>query len=334
MRKTVAASLGALWASWLQAARVVGHDLVRWGVIASGPVVRVTDHKGRDWLYRGGDALVPWAGGRSRYRAFLLDPETVLHNTLRIPAHERALENAAMWEVQAISPFRRDETLWACRERLGDGDAAWRTADLYLAHEIAVREWAASRLESVRGSAEIWVAPGVALPGFGEKRRLRNRRSRFWSGAALAVVLALLLAASLLVPVLESRDRLVEAQVFAAQLRADVASASADRERVLVGVERLRSIGPWLERTPDPLRVLDLLTDAIPDSAFLDQYHQQGTRVQIQGVAEDTAALVADLRNLPGIDEVRIPSAIAADPRTGKERFQIEFEIVAEDAGA
>ncbi|AHF00139.1 PilN domain-containing protein [Thioalkalivibrio paradoxus] len=332
MKQIVRSSGGALWASWRRAWQLVRHDLVRWGLLSAGPAVRVEDHQRQVWRFDERGRFVPWVGGgRARHRALLLDPEMVLRSELRIPGGERELARAAQWEVRAISPFAPEDTLWTWRERLDDPDPDWRHLELYLVHAGQARRWLDQRVESGQRNAamELWAAPGVPLPGFGEGSRLRRRRWHGWIVGLLAVTMLALATSAVVWPVWQARADLHRADTLVRQLSQQTAEAMANRERLTESAARLEAMGPWLQETPDPVRLLDQVTDVLPDSAYLEHYHQQGRRVQMRGVASDTAALMQGLRDVPQFTSVRIPTAIARDSRTGRERFQIEFEWLA-----
>ena len=327
--RVIGDKLASFWRLWARAWQVVLQDLREWGIWSDGPAVRVVDHSGQVWRFDGRGTLVPWKGGATaRHQALLLDPDMVLEGRLRIPASERDVSRAAEWEVRAISPFAAEDTLWVWSDRVGEGDHLWRHIDLFLTHSGNARRWMDQRIAAgAHGlSAELWAAPGVPFPGFGERVRFRRRRlQNRAAGLLFAGMLGLVVVAALW-PVWQTREHLLEAERLVGQLERASAEAAANRARVTAGVERIQSLEPWIRDTPDPLTVLDLMTRAFPDSAFLEHYQQQGRRIQVRGVASDTAALMQGLRDVPPFTGVRSPAAIARDPQTGRERFQIELE--------
>lgn len=335
MRQLVATQLSRVWGMWRRAWRLVTHDLGSFGILRTGPDVRVLDSEQSAWRFRDPQTLVPWQGRGARFRAHLLPPDMVLQSRLRIPLQELDFARAAQWEVRAISPFPADETLWTWREQFAESDPTWRHAEVFLTHRRKAAAWLEEReVAGVAGPGdELWAAPGVPFPGFGEARRLRaQRRSRRGAGMLL-ISLFVLLVALLVWPVWESRAMVVEANRTAASLERQAAPAVEHRERLIQGVEQAGQVRPFLRDTPDPARTLAMLTRAFPDGAFLDHMNQQGREVEIRGVAEAAARLIDDIEALEQVTELRSTAPIARDPRTQRERFQLRFQLrVPEDA--
>ncbi len=329
MSGIVFGKLKSIRASLQQAFRLVWTDLARWGIATGGPVVRVVDHEGGVWRYRPPDSLVPSTKARkTKYVAHLLDPDLILRSTLRIPGGEHDLRRAAEWEVRAVSPFAFDATLWTWRE-LAPEPGGWRCLELFLTRESHAREWFEGRRGGDGGSAtrELWAAPGVPFPGFGERLRQRSRRVRGWLTLVLTLSLLVLLLGALLRPVWQTRAHMQEAASHLRQLQEEVSAASGHRERLLRGVRQLESLRALLDATPDPIITLDRVTSVFPDSDFVRTFQQQGRRVQVQGQGDNTAQLLQSLREVPEFSAVRSPGAISRDTSTGRERFQIEFEL-------
>lgn len=325
----VSGKLKSIRASLQQAFRLVWTDLARWGIATGGPVVRVVDHEGGVWRYRPPDSVVPSTKARTtKYVAHLLDPDLILRSTLRIPGGEHDLRRAAEWEVRAVSPFAFDATLWTWCE-LAPEPGGWRCLELFLTRERHAREWFEERRGAYGSSAtqELWAAPGVPLPGFGERFRQRNRRVRGWWTLALTLSLVALFLGTLFWPVWQTRAHMQEAAAHLRHLQEEVGAASDHRERLVRGVRQLESLKALLDATPDPIITLHRVTSVFPDSDFARTFQQQGRRVQIQGQGDNTAQLLQSLREVPEFSAVRSPGAISRDTTTGRERFQVEFEL-------
>ena len=76
-----------------------------------------------------------------------------------------------------------------------------------------------------------------------------------------------------------------------------------------------------------PLRLLQLLTETLPDGSFLHSLKTQGLKVTVQGMTPDAAALMQALGRVPGLREVKAPSAAVRNPGASLDSFLIEFQL-------
>lgn len=336
MNGLIRTSLGRAWGFVRRAVVLVLQDLAAWGVVADDTPVKVLDHQGRTWIYR------PSAGlgtrptlGRASYEALLLDPDMVLRGELRVPSRESDLGQAAAWEVRIISPFPSDQSLWTWRERMFEDDPAWRSLELFIADRRVVTRLVHEYRRSLRPKylPEVWAAPGVELAGFGEGRRLRRRNRRRVFLLVLAGTMLVAVMAAMVLPTWQSRVVFMQSQAMVQQLGQEAADAVQSRDKLIVGVERLRRLDVFLKEMPNPLVILNTLSLSFPDSAYVESYAQEGRVVRIRGLADDAALLMQTLREVPQFSGIRSTAAISEDARTKKERLRVEFELAGEDAG-
>ena len=76
-----------------------------------------------------------------------------------------------------------------------------------------------------------------------------------------------------------------------------------------------------------PLKVMDLLTQALPDDTSLLGLQVQGLKVTMNGQTTNAAALMQHLSAQPGIREVRAPSAATRPLGVSKDSFSLEFTL-------
>jgi Tfp pilus assembly protein PilN len=69
--------------------------------------------------------------------------------------------------------------------------------------------------------------------------------------------------------------------------------------------------------------LLAALTDALPDSGWLDGIHLDGSDLMISGFAPAAADLIAALERSGSFTNVRFAAAVVHDPARRAERFQI-----------
>lgn len=299
--------------------------------------LRQADGRVSTWrLWHGEASRVPGAKATPRFEAVELARDEVLERTLSLPPLAPAdLAEAVRLEVASITPFPPGQTVAGYRvETLAPGRVR---VDLALTARQRIEN--CLRQHGQAGAAasapEVWVLPPggaeggqrlrpIVMPGQGEARRLqatrRGLRGRLFLLAAL-VALCLALAVT---PTLLQRVRALQAQRAFDALNAQVAPQLKQREAMHQQEARLQSlrglIGDQLALVP----VLGLLTQAVPDGAWLNSLRVEGGKVVASGYADDTAALVQRLGAQPGVKSVRLPTPAVRHNSATKESFTIE----------
>ena len=160
-----------------------------------------------------------------------------------------------------------------------------------------------------------------------------NFSSRTLRHTAFALTLAL--AGGLAVtPTLQLRARALEAVQQHTSLQQQVAPQLLQREAMVKSVDLLASLQALAGQPVSTLRVIDLVTRAMPDDASLLTFQllasdpaAKGPKVIMTGQATNAAALMQQLSNQPGIREVKAPSAAVKPLGAIKESFSIEFVV-------
>lgn len=290
-----------------------------------------------DWLLRHGHALRVAALPKavSPVEAFALSRDSVLERRLRLPRLAAAdLQHAVELEVAGISPFPADDTVFGF-VALPAADGADQV-DVVIASRAQVT--AAMRQDGALApdQAEVWVTPDASqtatgdfapliLRGFGESRREAlvargRRRSLGW--VLLAV---LLLAGILLTPTLFARQRAIQAQAAFDDLQRRAAPQMAQRQAAVERADVLRNVGEIVREQLALAPLLNMLTTAVPDGAWLTSLRLEGRKLVLNGNADDAAALVQRLASQPGVSDVRLASPATRAPGDSKERFIIEL---------
>lgn len=282
----------------------------------------------------GGDAAA------AHFQAVQLPEAMLLARTLTLPAamSDADAARAVALQVQTLSPFAADDLLWGWRP--GAENAGTRQADLVLASRRQAAQYLqANAAATGSGPApEVWaVLPAgapIVLPGFGEGARrawaLRGRRLR---GALLLLALALL-AAIALTPTLQLRLRAIEAVHAYDDAARRTPALVHQREQLLRTADTLGALSGLLAARIEPLRVLERLTTALPDDAALQGFALKGNKVTITGLANNSAALMQVLGQLPGVRDVRAPSAATrSGGANSRENFTIEFTLDPQEYG-
>ena len=255
-------------------------------------------------LWRASGGTLQRADGEAALAPFTaveLPDDRVLLRTLRLPRlGDDELANAVALEAATCSPFPSTDTLWgwACKSVAGG------QLDVVLA--LASRSQVQAHLVQANLAAgaeppEVWVrAPGfdpIVLPGFGEARRLARQQS----GRRLV----------------ESMDALVR--------RAE--PATRQRAALVQTLDQASALSEVVARAPQPLVILNLLTQTLPDDTSLLGLQVDGAKVTINGLTTDAAALMQLLSARPEFKDVKAPSAATRPLGSNKDLFTIEFTL-------
>lgn len=286
-----------------------------------------------------------WEGARQlpsrvtpRFKAVELPDELVLRRPLQMPsiAAEDARAAVAL-EARSNSPFDAEDLVWGFSLQTDKGARAVQRGELVLAsrkqiaqHLVAVQsEFHGS---SVGGSgAEVWVlathGQPVVLPGYGETARQIYCANRRRLGSLLLCTLALGAVALAVTPVLQLRSRALEAAQAHEALIKSAAPVVHQREQLLASVESLGALSELTNGRIEPLRVLDKLTQVLPDDTALQNIKIQGTKLIFSGQTGNASALMQLLSEVHGFKDVRAPTATTRLGNAGKEVFAVELSL-------
>ena len=298
------------------------------------PPVLLLQADGGQSLWRGdvSSSLGVVAGGAG-FVAIELPEERVLQRNLSMPAAMSAtdLAHAAALEARTASPFAAHDLVWGYRAHAPRRGTC--QVNVVLASQRQIAQYLTEQAGRLKGlpAPEVWVLnPNVrplVLQGFGETARhafAARRRHLGYGLLALALALVLAMAAT---PTVQLRSRALQAVAAYEALAARTAPVVRQRELLLQSAEHLNGLAELLADRMEPLRVLEKLTEVLPDDTALQSFRLQGTKVTLGGLTSNTASLLQLLGEQSGLREVRSPSAATRMGASGKENFSIELTL-------
>ena len=308
--------------------------------------VRVLHADGRVALWQGHQHAVPdpddKALAAAPFEAIEAPEALLLHKSFTLPPMAAADSlRAIALEAQSSSPFAPHDLVWGYQ--LADPASASNAAGGHVHLVLASRQHLQAHVQSVRAQLhqaerlpEVWarstalgtpsLAP-VVLSGWGEAARQRAAAQRRHLAYGLLLGISALLCAIALTPTAQLRLRAIEATHAYEALQQQAAPAQAQREAYLHNIEQLTQVRSLLAERAAPLRLLQLLTETLPDGSFLHSLKTQGLKVTIQGMTPDAAVLMQALGRVPGLREVKAPSAAVRNPGASLDSFLIEFQL-------
>jgi general secretion pathway protein L len=259
--------------------------------------------------------------------------ENVAIRRLSVPVQARdVVAGIVRNQIERLSPWQSDRAIYGFETTVASGDAATLDVRVLIAARAIVdrarEQLAASGLTADR---IVTHAPnretGKAITLWSrlsdisrEDRSLIRRRIGVGIGAVIAASFGLTLWA------------LISAH-FVGSASAGVASRIDALRRHLQSPLTLRSAASlppqqreWYakETSPSVIIVLDALSRALPDSAYLTELSLKGTTLRIVGLAKDAPPLIAPLEHSGVLTEVHFFSPTTREPDGTHFRFYIE----------
>ncbi|HEY0180741.1 MAG TPA: PilN domain-containing protein [Dokdonella sp.] len=265
---------------------------------------------------------------------FCIPAGRVLTRTLSLPAAaEDNLRQVLSFEMDRQTPFKADQVYFD--SRVIGHDASGRSVQVELVllpraqldEEIGALPPGANELDGV----DSWLAePGGArrrvnlLP---VERRVRRRDLRVPLNLGLAA-LAVLLVIVNMSESLANRSAALEA------MRAEVDRAGTEAKQVAAlrktladSISGANFLNDRKRKGPLTVALFNDLTARIPTDTFLERLQIDSKQVQLQGQAQEAAKLIALLGASPCLGNPGFSGQVQPDPRTGKERFQINADL-------
>lgn len=274
------------------------------------------------------------AARRPRQVTLRLPRDGVLLREAPAPAMpERDLRRMLQLDIDRLTPFRSDQVF----VDVALGAAGSRRAIVAaVPRERAVRALAQAsaagldaRALGVAGTSEAELALDF-LPAMREAKvvpRPNLNRAVIWGAVALLALANLGVAVGRDMLQVRALRQKVEAQ------QAEVDQARALRRKALTEGARRADI---LRRraSGEPLRMLDAITGAMPDGAWVDRLAWDGKSVRMSGYRQEQIDVAAALRSAPLISNVRNSGAEILARQAAGQPFDLTADIGPQAAGA
>jgi general secretion pathway protein L len=257
---------------------------------------------------------------------FRLLAQRCVFRELELPARAgEFLDGVVRSQIDRLTPWRASECAfgWSAPKPLGAGRIAITVAATRREPIAAFLDIAADSI--VVASARDAGSPAIVILAQRAGASLRHRRWRFMLTAALALSLAVLAAAVVLDYTLGAslRDQTDTLTASLAQRRAALLRREHAQDDPAA-----QALDARKRAAPAAVVVLEALTKAIPDDAYLTQLRLKGDVIEIAGVAADAASLIQRIEQSPPFSH-----AIFTAPTTrgaeNKESFRIEAHVAA-----
>lgn len=270
--------------------------------------------------------------GKQSAAGLVVPESSCLAGDFRLPDVRRSELGAAVQEaLWRVSPLPPDQIVFAWDAAPAE-NAGWQVQWLMCRRSV---QQALLAERGLAADAPVYLSnAGRVLPVRGAVWDARHKRQRWLDGAvgvALVLMLAMLLTPALMPLVLKHQAvvmalghvQALEPQAAPLRLKLDELRGQAS-----LAQEIAKSVGSDL-----PLAtVLERLSTALPDDAWLDRIEINGSEIRISGMTGNANELLAQVGRQPGLAEARATGANVRDNALNKERFTFEMRWRAEGA--
>jgi general secretion pathway protein L len=269
-----------------------------------------------------------WRGGEVE---FLLLPERCVFRELELPARAGDfLEGVVRAQIDRITPWRASEAAfgWSAPRAL-EGQKISVTIAAAKRGPIAELAEAAARAGADAVSVSTTPTDGrapIEILGRRLGASLRLGRWRF----ALLVALFSAIAAAAVAAVAQATlgaNLSAEAETLTANL--------AQRRNALLRLEHAgedpaaQALSARKRSWPSAMVVLEAMSRALPDEAYLTEMRLEGDKVEIAGVAADAAALIPAMEKSPHFAQATFTAPTTRSSEDKGEVFRIEARVAA-----
>ena len=262
---------------------------------------------------------------KNKQFVLLLDESMLLQKQLTFPRMSDAdLQNALKYHLSSATPFQPDQLYF---------DYIYTPTDEGVSVQlIAVpRHVVQASLDFISESGQS--VERMATRKFPDINLLPHERKQSMASAtrwriAAAIVLLFLVVAIVLTPLIQKRAQLILLDAELATVK-QLAKPLIDKKNVVLkqysAAKRLLDMHA---ANKAELRILNQLSDLIPDSAWLMELRVDGTKIKIRGESDEAIGLLETLQNSKLFTDVHFLSPVSTNRKTGRDSFYIEALVV------
>ncbi len=144
-----------------------------------------------------------------------------------------------------------------------------------------------------------------------------------WLKFAVCLLAVLALGSPLLRNYVETSDN----RDTAAKLRLQLGPGGLQKAAGRASQNQFAPLIAQRNARPPVVAVLEAVTRALPDTAYLVQLQLEGDQLQVQGVARSASDLIAPLEALPMVVSAAFAAPVLRDPATRNEQFQLAIAL-------
>ena len=284
---------------------------------------------------RWNDILAEFTEGQPEIR-LCLAPEHYLALPVELPAAvENNLEQALIYQLDQLSPFRADQVYFDQRvHQPNPGDANARSgkrSQIQVELRLVPKAQLTPLLErlqalgiAVHAVDTLSAAPEAQPEGFNllpaaQRAIYVHERARFngWLALGLVALLALVMVQSLWL----RQNTADQLQVEADQLRVEARAVAELRQELEQSLLAANFLSDRRAAFPAAIELLAEITTIMPNDIWLQRLQMRGDQVIVQGLTEGSQRVIEIMNESPLLDSPGFERAISIDQASGQENF-------------
>jgi general secretion pathway protein L len=280
-------------------------------------------------------AKLPAALLRGAHGGFVvleLPPERVVRRQLTLPAQARVfLGGIVQNQIERLSPWKADQAAYGFAVEAADaGSLAVTVLIASRAGMEATRQLAADAGLAVdrivaRDPTDPAAAPVPLWSRTADGSPAVLRRARFAAGAAVLAIVGASIGVSAWA-VISAGAASAKSEALGARIKALQRQAIAPAGAPVVGGSPER-VWAWKAGAPSAVVLMEALSSALPETAYLTEFTLQGTTVRIVGQAADAPALIQELERSGHVADARFFAPTIRSADGARFRFHIEARV-------
>ena len=281
---------------------------------------------------------LPTAPRENRFFAAAVPEDAVLFKNIRLPQSEEFhLLEAMSLEIAVSSPFPEAERIagWKIVSREQSSIDVLLAISSKSAADNAMSDWVQQNAHLRHGSkpALCTVHPSghlIEFPSYIDPAREASYLRRLRNTASIIVAIAICACLILAMPVGSSAYRAARLEGQNALIRDDAAVIDRSIDRLHRQRAVLELILDDFQSRPDHAARLESVASTAPDGTFLEAMTMSDSEIEVTGYSTNAAEYMRLLTEQDQYTDVSARSAFLREPRTGLERFTIDWTFVAE----
>ena len=145
---------------------------------------------------------------------------------------------------------------------------------------------------------------------------------------AVSIALLILIVAAVISPFLQRHMSIEKAELRNQKLKTQITSIQLNQRELTHLKKDGQIISKFAQERHEAIDLLESVSEAVPDSAWLSRYSTSNNTITLHGFAENTSEVLTELAKIKTLSAPTLQSPIIKDVSKNLERFHIRAKIL------
>ena len=274
------------------------------------------------------DAIEIAANYRGEQVIVIPDEDSITFNLTLPKTALRSLEQLIESEIQTQTPFDASEV------NLSYEITSTDNGEVSIGAQIVPK----LKLNEIMDKAKTFgLSPIIAIVNktrmseaeninFFQKPELHRRSGSL--SKVLGVALLILIAAAIGSPFIQRHISIEKAELLNQSLKTQIKNIQLNQRELAHLKKEAQTIRKFAQETHKIIELLDTVSKAVPDSAWLSRYSATNNTITLHGFAKDASEVLTELAKIKTLSTTTLQSPIIKDLSKNLERFHIRVKIL------